>query len=152
MHIAIVLDVEDLLIPALKECISVSIGQEFSGFAMQLEPGLDRISHALEGCPYLPMGGTAVGTGLNVSAGFDTAFVEAVAELTGKQFHVARNKFEAISANDAMVHMSGALNTLACSLFEIVQDIRLRGPDRDVVWESCCCQRTSRGAPLCAEK
>ena len=73
------------------------------------------------------MGGTAVGTGLNVYAGFDTAFAESVTELTGKHFYVARNKFEAISANDAMVHMSGALNTLACSLFKIAQDIRFEG-------------------------
>ena len=152
MHIATVLDVGDLLIPALtslhglmlkkskefdkiikigrthlQDAVPLSVSQEFSGFAMQLELGLDRISHALEGCRYLPMGGTAVGTGLNVYAGFDTAFAKAVTELTGKQFHVASNKFEAISANDAMVHMSGALNTLACSLFKIAQDIRFEG-------------------------
>ena len=152
MHIATVLDVEDLLIPAieslhslilqkskefdkiikigrthLQDAVPLSAGQEFSGFAMQLELGLDRVSHALEGCRYLPMGGTAVGTGLNVYAGFDTAFAQTVTKVTGQQFHVARNKFEAISANDAMVHMSGALNTLACSLFKIAQDIRFEG-------------------------
>ena len=152
MHVATVLDVEDLLIPALnslrklilqkstefqgiikigrthlQDAVPLSLGQEFSGFAVQLELGLDRIQHALEGCRYLPMGGTAVGTGLNVYTGFDTAFGDTVTEMTGKQFHVAKNKFEAISANDAMVHMSGALNTLACSLFKIAQDIRFEG-------------------------
>jgi fumarate hydratase, class II len=152
MHIATVLDVEDLLIPALKslhalllrkteefqgiikigrthlqDAVPLSLSQEFSGFAAQLELGLDRITHALEACRFLPMGGTATGTGLNVYKGFDIAFATAVSESTGKQFYVARNKFEAISANDAMVHISGALNTLACSLFKIAQDIRFEG-------------------------
>ena len=152
MHIATVLDVEELLLPSLKalhtlmqekskefegiikigrthlqDAVPLSIGQEFTGFAMQLELNLSRITSALEGCRYLPMGGTAVGTGLNVYEGFDTAFCQTVSELTGKQFHVSRNKFEAISTNDALVYLSGALNTLACSLFKIAQDIRFEG-------------------------
>jgi fumarate hydratase class II len=152
MHIATVIDVEDLLIPALRslhalllsksesfnhivkigrthlqDAVPLSLGQEFSGFAAQLELNLDRITHAIEGCRYLPMGGTAVGTGLNVYTNFDSSFAKTLSETTGKQFHVAKNKFEAISANDAMVHMSGALNTLACSLFKIAQDIRFEG-------------------------
>ena len=154
MHIAVVLDVEDLLVPALRglhklmegkageftgrglvkigrthlqDAVPISLGQEFSGFAAQLELSLERVSQALEGCRYLPQGGTAVGTGLNVYKGFDVAFCRTVSELTGKQFYVAKNKFEAISANDALVYLSGALNTLACSLFKIAQDIRFEG-------------------------
>lgn len=73
------------------------------------------------------MGGTAVGTGLNVFKGFDEEFCEEVGRRTGRRFVVARNKFEAISANDAIVFASGALNTLAASLFKIAQDIRFEG-------------------------
>jgi fumarate hydratase, class II len=152
MHIAAVLDVENLLLPALHSLISamykkvqqfssiikigrthlqdavpLSLGQEFSGFVSQLELGKDRIYHALEALRFLAMGGTAVGTGLNTFSGFAEQFAEEISKLTGKQFYTAKNKFEAISANDALVHASGTLNTLACSLFKIAQDIRFEG-------------------------
>ena len=152
MHIAAVLDVEDLLLPALgrlaaqmrkkssefdsiikigrthlQDAVPLSLGQEFSGFVAQLELGTARIAGGLEGLRFLAMGGTAVGTGLNTFAGFSDQFAEEVSILTGKRFYPAKNKFEAISANDAIVHASGALNTLACSLFKIAQDIRFEG-------------------------
>ena len=73
----------------------------------------------------LAQGGTAVGTGLNTKAGFDTRFAAEVAALTGLPFRTAENKFEAIAANDAVVEMSGALNTVAASLMKIANDIRL---------------------------
>lgn len=152
MHIAAVLEVEERLMPALgglvdcmwrksrefegivkvgrthlQDAVPLSLGQEFSGFAAQLELGRERIEHALEGLRFLAMGGTAVGTGLNVFKDFDEQFCAEVTRRTGRQFYVAKNKFEAISANDAVVHASGALNTLACSLFKIAQDIRFEG-------------------------
>lgn len=152
MHIAALLDFEELLLPSLRHLLKVmqrkshefahiikigrthlqdavplSLGQEFSGFATQLELGLSRIEQAIEGLRSLPMGGTAVGTGLNTYEGFAEQFAQRVSQMTGKRFETAKNKFEAISANDAVVHASGSLNTLACSLFKIAQDIRYEG-------------------------
>ena len=152
MHVAAVLDFEDLLLPALEsltsqmrkktsefgsiikigrthlqDAVPLSLGQEFSGFVAQLELGNDRLKQALEGLRFLAMGGTAVGTGLNTFTGFSEDFAEEVSKLTDKTFYTAKNKFEAIAANDAVVHASGALNTLACSLFKIAQDIRFEG-------------------------
>ena len=152
MHIAAVLDVEDLLIPAigslrdalakkaeewkgivkigrthLQDAVPLTVGMEFSGFAEQLTLGSERVELALEGLRYLAMGGTATGSGLNTYKGFDVKFAEKVSELTGKRFVTARNKMEAISANDALVFASGALNSLACGLFKIANDIRYEG-------------------------
>lgn len=152
MHIAAVIDLEDRLLPSLRtlrdtmktksdqfkaiikigrthlqDAVPLSLGQEFSGFAAQLDYGIDRIEQGLEGLRYLSMGGTAVGTGLNTYQGFDVAFAAEVTNITGKRFVSAPNKFEAISCNDALVSCSGALNTLACSLFKIAQDIRFEG-------------------------
>lgn len=111
----------------LQDAVPLSLGQEFSGFAAQLELGKERVLQGLEGMRYLAMGGTAVGTGLNVFKGFDEQFCQEVSRRTGNKFFVAKNKFEAISANDAIVFASGALNTLAASLFKIAQDIRFEG-------------------------
>jgi fumarate hydratase, class II len=154
MHIAAVREVEGRLLPSLdrlwramvqksedfdklglikvgrthlQDAVPLSLGQEFGGFAAQLELGMERVLQGLEGLRYLAMGGTAVGTGLNVFKGFDVQFCEEVSRRTGSKFVVAKNKFEAISANDAVVYASGALNTLATSLFKIAQDIRFEG-------------------------
>ena len=78
----------------------------------------------------LAQGGTAVGTGLNTRTGFAEKIAAKIAEITGLPFVTAPNKFEALAANDAMVEMSGALKTVAVSLFKIANDIRLLGSGR----------------------
>ena len=96
-------------------------------YATQVEYGIARVRAALPRLCALAQGGTAVGTGLNTRAGFDARFAAEVAALTGLPFSTAENKFEAIAANDAVVEMSGALNTVAASLMKIANDIRLLG-------------------------
>jgi len=105
----------------------LTLGQEISGHAKQVEYGIARIERTLPGLYQLAQGGTAVGTGLNALEGFDTAFAEEVATITGLPFVTAENKFEALAAHDAVVDASGALNTLAASLMKIANDIRLMG-------------------------
>jgi fumarate hydratase class II len=105
----------------------LTLGQEFSGYVTQVEYGLDRVKNALPRIYQLAQGGTAVGTGLNSKKGFDVKVAKAVADDTGLPFVTAPNKFEALAAHDAIVEMSGALNTVAASLFKIAQDIRFLG-------------------------
>ena len=109
----------------LQDATPLTLGQEFSGYATQVGYGIARIEGALPRLCALAQGGTAVGTGLNTRAGFDARFAAEVASLTGLPFRTAENKFEAIAANDAVVEMSGALNTVAASLMKIANDIRL---------------------------
>jgi len=111
----------------LQDATPVTLGQEFSGYAMQLAYGIARVEGALPRLCQLAQGGTAVGTGLNCPPKFAQLFAEDVATITGFPFVTAPNKFEAMAAHDAVVEMSGALNTLAASLFKIAQDIRLLG-------------------------
>ena len=111
----------------LQDATPLTLGQEFSGYATQVDYGIERVKAALPRLCALAQGGTAVGTGLNTRAGFDARFAAEVAALTGLPFHTAENKFEAIAANDAVVEMSGALNTVAASLMKIANDIRLLG-------------------------
>ena len=111
----------------LQDATPLTLGQEFSGYATQVAYGIERVRAALPRLCALAQGGTAVGTGLNASAGFDARFAAEVAALTGLPFTTAENKFEAIAANDAVVEMSGALNTVAASLMKIANDIRLLG-------------------------
>ncbi len=111
----------------LQDATPLTLGQEFSGYATQVEYGIERVRAALPRLCALAQGGTAVGTGLNTKAGFDARFAAEVAALTGLPFRTAENKFEAIAANDAVVEMSGALNTVAASLMKIANDIRLLG-------------------------
>ncbi len=111
----------------LQDATPLTLGQEFSGYAHQLGLGMERIFRATTSLYPLAQGGTAVGTGLNAKPGFDVKFAELVAEETGLPFVTAENKFEALAAHDAVVEMSGALNTLAVSLFKIASDIRLLG-------------------------
>ena len=103
------------------------MGQEFSGYATQVEYGIERIKASLPRLMMLAQGGTAVGTGLNSLEGFDSAIAAAIAKETGIPFITAPNKFEALAAHDAIVESSGALNTVACSLMKIANDIRFLG-------------------------
>jgi fumarate hydratase class II len=152
MHIAAASEVIEKLLPALhhlhkaldakakswadiikigrthtQDATPLTLGQEFSGYARQVENGLKRIEQTLPMLMEIAQGGTAVGTGLNAPKGFAEKIAARVAELTGHPFTSAPNKFEALAAHDAMVMSHGALNTVAASLFKIANDIRLLG-------------------------
>ncbi|KAK6533247.1 fumarase fum1, variant 2 [Orbilia ellipsospora] len=152
MHISAVVEINERLLPALKglhrafeskakefdkiikigrthlqDATPLTLGQEFSGYATQLEFGIARVESILPRLLLLAQGGTAVGTGLNTRVGFDTKVAEQVSQLTGYSFKTAPNKFEALAAHDAFVEASGALNTLAVSLMKIANDIRFLG-------------------------
>jgi len=111
----------------LMDATPLTLGQEFSGYAKQVEYGVERIEATLPRLRQLAQGGTAVGTGLNAVEGFAEAFAEEVGKITGEAFVTAENKFEALAAHDAVVEASGALNTVATSLMKIANDIRLLG-------------------------
>ncbi len=111
----------------LQDATPLTLGQEFSGYAAQIEAGIKRAEAVLPNLYKLAQGGTAVGTGLNAQKGFAEAFAAEVAKLTKLPFITAPNKFEALATHDAMVEASGALNTLAVSLMKIANDIRLLG-------------------------
>jgi fumarate hydratase, class II len=103
----------------------LTLGQAFSGFVQQLDQSMRAIKNALEVVRELALGGTAVGTGLNAPKGYDVLVAKKIAELTGYPFITAPNKFEALSAHDAMVELSGALKRSAVSLMKIANDIRM---------------------------
>lgn len=152
MHIATVLSIHNKLLPALeklhasidrkakawKEIVKIgrthlqdatplTLGQEFSGYATQIEYGIQRVKDSIGHLYYLAQGGTAVGTGINCPAGFAEKFTAEVSNYTDKPFKTAPNKFEALASNDAMVQFSGTLNTIAASMMKIANDIRLLG-------------------------
>jgi fumarate hydratase class II len=108
----------------LQDAVPMTLGQEFSGYTAQVEKCLDRIKTALDGLYELPLGGTAVGTGLNAVPGFASAVVAEIAARTGLPFREASNHFEAQAAKDAISFMSGALKTYAVALTKIANDIR----------------------------
>jgi len=108
----------------LQDATPLTLGQEFSGYASQLEHGLRRLEQAMGGLYELPLGGTAVGTGLNAPPLFAELAAARLAGLTGLPFVTAPNKFEALAARDACVFVHGALRGLAVSLNKIAQDIR----------------------------
>ena len=109
----------------LMDATPLTLGQEFSGYAMQLQRGIEAIRDSLQRVRELALGGTAVGTGLNTPVGYDLAVAQKISELTGHPFVTAENKFEALSAHDAMVEISGSLKRLAVSLMHIANNIRL---------------------------
>ncbi len=152
MHVAIGMMARDVLLPGLeklhaalatkavefKDIIKIgrthtqdatplTLGQEFSGYAAQVAKGIARVKMCLPDIYELAQGGTAVGTGLNTRVGWDTRVAAAIAEITALPFVTAPNKFEALAAHDAMVMFSGALKTVAASLFKIANDLRLLG-------------------------
>ena len=110
-----------------QDATPLTLGQEFSGYAQQVENGLKRIRIAQPGLLELAQGGTAVGTGLNAPVGFAELVAAKIAAITGLPFVSAPNKFEALAAHDAMVFSHGALNTVAGALFKIANDIRFLG-------------------------
>ena len=108
----------------LQDATPLTLGQEFSGYASQLDHALTRLDAALQGLYELPLGGTAVGTGLNAHPDYAVKAAQTLADLTGLPFVTAPNKFEALGARDAEVFASGALKTLAASLNKIANDVR----------------------------
>ncbi|MCD6075406.1 MAG: fumarate hydratase, class, partial [Rhodospirillales bacterium] len=111
----------------LQDATPLTLGQEFSGYAAQIDHAIARIERARQSLYALAQGGTAVGTGINCPPGFAEGFAAEIAELTGYPFVSATNKFEALAAHDAVVDVSGTLNTLAVALMKIANDIRLLG-------------------------
>src|SRR5437588_7140000 len=109
----------------LQDATPLTLGQEWSGYAVMLSDNLGRIEDALKGVYQLALGGTAVGTGINAAPGFAEAATAEIARLTGLPFVGAPNKFAVQSAHDALVHLSGTLRTLAVSLYKIANDVRL---------------------------
>ncbi|CAL1683832.1 unnamed protein product [Lasius platythorax] len=108
----------------LQDAVPLTLGQEFSGYAMQVENGIERVNNTLPRLYELAVGGTAVGTGLNARKGFAEKTVAKIAQLTSLPFVPAPNKFEAIATHDAIVEVHGAFNTVAVSLMKIANDIR----------------------------
>ncbi|WP_370229468.1 class II fumarate hydratase [Salipiger bermudensis] len=152
MHVGIAMQARDVLLPGLEKLAAaleakrdafqdiikigrthtqdatpLTLGQEFSGYAHQVRQGIARGEACLPDIYELAQGGTAVGTGLNTKKGWGEAVAANMAEITGLPFVTAPNKFEALAAHDAMVMFSGALKTVAASLFKIANDIRLLG-------------------------
>ncbi|MEM7237323.1 MAG: class II fumarate hydratase [Pseudomonadota bacterium] len=152
MHIAAAVTATSVLLPALRglhaalstkaeafkdiikigrthtqDATPMTLGQEFGGYAFQVEQGIRRVEMTLPNLYALAQGGTAVGTGLNTKAGFAEKVAENIARITGLPFVTAPNKFEALAAHDAIVEASGAVKTVAASLFKIANDIRFLG-------------------------
>lgn len=150
LHVAAVLGIERDLLPALRylqeilarkaeefddvvkigrthlmDAVPIRLGQEFSGYARQIELAIGRIEATLPGLRELAIGGTAVGTGLNTHAEFGARMAAELSELTGTEFREAENHFEAQGSRDAYVFTAGALNALAAALMKIANDIRL---------------------------
>ncbi len=152
MHVAIGMMARDVLLPGLRklhtalaaksdefkdiikigrthtqDATPLTLGQEFGGYAHQVAMGIKRVEMCLPAIYELAQGGTAVGTGLNTKKGWDVRVASKIAEITALPFVTAPNKFEALAAHDAMVMFSGALKTVASSLFKIANDMRLLG-------------------------
>jgi len=111
----------------LMDAVPVTLGQEFSGYAAQVRQGYDRVGSSLERLGQVPLGGTAVGTGLNTHPEFAAKVRRRLAEETGLQISAAADPFEAQAARDSLVETSGALKTVAVSLTKIANDLRLMG-------------------------
>tara|TARA_B110000116_G_C16783051_1_gene559399 strand:+ start:952 stop:2334 length:1383 start_codon:yes stop_codon:yes gene_type:complete len=110
-----------------QDATPITLGQEFSGYLQQIRNAKKRIINAKNELLYLAQGGTAVGTGLNAPKNYDKLFCQNLNKITKYKYLPAPNKFEAIASHDTMVNLSGSLNSLAVSLFKIVNDIRFLG-------------------------
>ena len=108
----------------LQDATPLSLGQEFSGFSSAIKHSIERVEGSLQHCFHLPMGGTAVGTGINSFEGFAELAAENIASITKLPFVTAPNKFEGLAGQDCIVELSGSLKTLSGSLFKIANDIR----------------------------
>ena len=111
----------------LQDATPLSLGQEFSGYQVQLKKCIERIDYALKEIYFLAQGGTAVGTGINTKKGFDKKIVKEIAKYTKIPFKPAKNKFAELAAHDSIVNFSGTLNTCAVTLMKISNDIRFLG-------------------------
>jgi len=111
----------------LQDAVPITLGQEFSCFAAQIEGCLTAVAADVQELYAVPIGGTAVGTGLNTNPEFGPTAAAHIADITGLPFHCGENKFACIAAHDGFVRLSGSLNTLACVLMKIANDIRLLG-------------------------
>ncbi len=109
----------------MQDATPITLGQEWSGYEGMLTDNLERLDDALKGVYRLALGGTAVGTGLNSTPEFAGAAAAEIARLTNLPFVTAPNKFTVQGAHDALIHLSGTMRTLACSLYKIANDIRL---------------------------
>ena len=152
MHIAIAMSTKNETIPALKrlynallkksvefekivkigrthtqDATPLTLGQEFGGYAFQINQGIKRINRSLNDIYFIAQGGTAVGTGLNTLHGFDEDIAREIAIATDLPFKTAPNKFEALAAHDAIVELSGSVKTTAISIFKIANDLRFLG-------------------------
>jgi fumarate hydratase class II len=111
----------------LMDAVPLSLGQEFSGYIAQIEDCLSRIKGALLELHKIPIGGSAIGTGLNTHKDFDLLVCQTLSSLTQIHFEPAKNKFSAIAAHDSLVHFSSTLKTLSCSLMKIAHDLAWMG-------------------------
>jgi len=111
----------------LQDATPLSLGQEFSGYHVQLKKCIQRIESALKEIYFLAQGGTAVGTGINSKKGFDKKIVKEIAKYTKLPFKPSQNKFAELAAHDSIVNFSGTLNTCAVALMKIANDIRFLG-------------------------
>jgi len=111
----------------LQDATPLSLGQEFSGYHVQIKKSIERIEYALKEILYLAQGGTAVGTGINSKKNFDKKIVKEIAKFTKIKFKPAENKFAELAAHDSIVNFSGTLNTCAVALMKISNDIRFLG-------------------------
>jgi fumarate hydratase class II len=109
----------------LMDATPLTLGDEFSGYVSQLDHGLKALKNTLAHLEELALGGTAVGTGINTPKGYAELVAKKIAQFSGLPFRTAENKYESLSAHDAMVEASGALKTLAISLMHIANNIRL---------------------------
>lgn len=152
MHIAAVQEIHRVLLPGLtqlhtslkrkeeefagiikigrthtQDATPLTLSQEFSGYSTQIELAISRVHSALPNLYKLALGGTAVGTGLNTTEGYDVEIAAMIAAETNLPFVTAENKFEALAAHDAIVEASGVMNTIACSIMKIANDLRFLG-------------------------
>lgn len=150
MHIAATIQIQEALLPGLAElkqslasksqdfhelikvgrthlmdAAPLTLGHEFSGYAMQMASGIHSVKNLLPMFSKLALGGTAVGTGLNCPPGFDESVAQVLSDLTGYSFISSPNKFQALAAHDAFVEASGVLKRISCSMMKISNDIRL---------------------------